>query len=152
MQKTLIYLTLLLLTICSDTNSSFSKLVPPDPTKFNLPLEYKAENEFAIVEYSFRGCFGGGNYQLLLYEKRGINYAGVKKNHKIILEARINEAQIDSFYVFVDELKTLDYRGFCTTQYSFGVKYDDETFYTTHDNCSWEGFSRLKKTLFGINF
>lgn len=57
---------------------------------------------------------------------------------------KLNKLQIDSFYLFVKELKKIKERTGCTTVSVYVVKIDNATIKKTDGGCKWDGFFNLK--------
>ena len=58
--------------------------------------------------------------------------------------------QLDTFYLFVKELKELKGTGNCTTTESYKVVMGNETIKRGDNSCMWNGFYKLKQSLFGL--
>jgi hypothetical protein len=105
--------------------------------------------QIATIDYNYSGCFGGGESKLVLFKQNEKIMARLEERGKANLLARVSPLQMDTFNLFIKQLKTLDLSGLCTTQESYIVNTDNEEIKKTDGTCEWEGFSRITKCLFG---
>jgi len=102
----------------------------------------------AKINYDFQGCFGGGKSSLLIYDSDTAIIAKLEEPGKAILKAKLSQAQIDTFQIFIRELKKLREESGCTTTSNYTVIYHNEVIRKTDGGCDWNGFDKLKDCLF----
>jgi hypothetical protein len=105
----------------------------------------------ATVNYRFQGCFGGGKSQITLYKVDTDTVARLESDGEISRRVRLSSQQVDTFNLFITELKTLNEYGGCTTVSYYTVFANNETFKKTDGSCDWNGFDKIKECLFGNN-
>jgi hypothetical protein len=104
-------------------------------------------SQIAKVNYDFSGCFGGGEGSLTIFKNDTNFVAKLEGYEKNILNAKISIKQLDTFKMFVIDLKNLDNKNFCTTISHYTVYYQSEVIRKTDGGC-WEGFEKLIDCLF----
>ena len=108
----------------------------------------KRSELIAKINYDFQGCFGGDNSSLLIYESDTTTIAKLEKEGNVILKAKLSSAQIDTFEIFIRDLKNLSEESGCTNVSKYTVIYHNETIQKTDGSCDWNGFDKLKDCLF----
>jgi hypothetical protein len=128
--------------------SAAVKLLPIVLLLFGLASCLDRPSQIAKVNYDFSGCFGGGEGSLTIFNN-GTNFtAKLEGYEKNILNTNISIKQLDTFKMFVIELKNLSKKKvICTTVSHYTVYYQNEVIKKTNDAC-WEGFEKLIDCLF----
>ena len=105
-------------------------------------------DSIATINYSSQGCFAAGQSKLILYKSGNLIFAKLESDDKPTLRTELNSSQVDTFNLFIKQLKTLEEGGFCTTQSFYDVVLINETIRKTDGGCQWHGFSKLKACFF----
>ena len=108
----------------------------------------QSDKTIATINYNFQGCFGGGKSRIVIYKHEQDTMASLQEDSAMIIKAKLSRDQLDSFRIFLNELRTLDENGFCTTISHYEVSMGNETIRKTNNGCSWDGFSMLSGCLF----
>jgi hypothetical protein len=104
-------------------------------------------SQIAKVNCDFTGCFGGGEISLTIFKNDTNLIARLEGYDKTILNAKISIKQLDTFKMFVLDLKNLNEKNLCTTVSHYTVYYQREVIRKT-DSGGWEGFEKLINCLF----
>ena len=104
--------------------------------------------QIAKVNYDFLGCFGGGKSTLTIFMTDTSLMAKLEGYDKTILKAKLTTMQLDTFKMFVRDLKSLREEMGCTTVSHYTVSYQNEVIRKTDGGCDWNGFDKLKDCLF----
>ena len=105
-------------------------------------------NQIAKVNYDFSGCFGGGKSTLTIFKTDTNLMAKLEEYDTTILKAKLTTMQLDTFKMFVRDLKSLREENGCTTVSHYTVFYQNEVIRKTDGGCDWNGFDKLKDCLF----
>ena len=105
----------------------------------------------AIVDYRIEGCFASGKSKIILYKVENSTMAKIVSDREKSQEVKLNSLQLDDFNLFIKELKDLKEDERCTTVGYYKVSIDNKTINKIDGSCSWNGFQKLKKSLFNIN-
>lgn len=103
----------------------------------------------AKVDYAFSGCFASGSSILVLYKLNDSTMARLVEENSTVQKVKLNSLQLDTFNLFVQELRVLKETSFCTTTNHYKVSIGNEVIDKIDVGCSWDGFGRIKKCLFG---
>lgn len=101
----------------------------------------------ATIDYESLGCFGGETYNLSIVKSEEETNA-ILKSENDEQTTVLDESKINSYNTFINELRTFEFGIGCTTEDSYSVKLGDEKIEKTDGGCSWNGFTKLKKSLF----
>ena len=104
--------------------------------------------QIAKVDYDFSGCFAGGKSTLTIIKADTNVMAELEGYDKTILKAKLTTTQLDTFKMFVRDLKSLREENGCTTVSHYTVFYQKEVIRKTDGGCDWNGFDKLKDCLF----
>src|SRR5574343_371278 len=76
-----------------------------------------SKNEIAIatINYDYSGCFASEKSELVIFKVDTMTMARLEIDGQLTVKAKLNRLQLDTFFLFVNELKQLDQKGFCTT-------------------------------------
>lgn len=108
---------------------------------------------FAKINYTYHGCFGGGKKQILIKSNKDSYFAILKNEDGKVYNARLNKYQMDTFDIFINDLRKLkDAAGLCTTSQQYEVKYGIETIVRAEGDCQWWGFKELEKCFFNLPY
>lgn len=104
--------------------------------------------QIATVSYDLAGCFGAEKNTLTIFRSETGLMAKLEGNDKSILRAKLTTMQLDTFELFVRDLKSLPEDIGCTTVSHYTVSYLNEVIRKTDGGCHWNGFNKLKDCLF----
>lgn len=62
---------------------------------------------------------------------------------KLVVKAKLKTSQLDSFNLFIKDLKQLAQNGLCTTVSHYSVVLKNESIKRTDNSCEWNGFEKL---------
>ena len=114
----------------------------------NISCTNLKKDEIAKIEFHSFGCFGSQYSELSLTDVAGITSADLSIDGKSPYRAIVTQQGIKSFYDFVDELKSVNTDGHCTTDQSCVVYSRNGTIKKKHIDCQWHGVDYLIGSLF----
>ncbi len=101
------------------------------------------------VESKYEGCFGGGESKITLYKKGDKVVAYLLSENDSLSYATLTQAQVNTFHQFIKELRSKKFGFGCTTTEYYTIRINHEIIHKTDGGCGWNGFDKLKKSLFG---
>src|SRR5678816_3040310 len=81
---------------------------------FSFYLSKYHKEPIAIIQLDKGGCFGHSSYKLSLLHKNKSIIARLDSGSRIIMETPLSKSQMDTFDVFVNELKKIREDGGCS--------------------------------------
>ena len=93
-------------------------------------------DSIATINYSSQGCFGGEKSKLILYKSDNLVFAKFESDKEATHNTELNSFQVDTFNLFIKELKTLQEGGNCTTQSYYDVVLTNETIRKIDGSCT----------------
>lgn len=111
-------------------------------------LSCRDGNSIATIDYNISGCFASGKGHLSIFKENNDTVAEIQMPGKFYQKVKINHSQLDSFAVFVEDLKTHNEDDRCTTIESFKVKFASQSFNRINGDCYWNRFEEIKRCLF----
>ena len=108
----------------------------------------KTKETIATINYDYSGCFSSGKSKLVNYKSDTTIMASLESGHQLPVNAKLNIQQMDTFNLFIQEIKNLHNEGFCTTVSHYSVNLKTESFNRTDNSCQWNGFEKLTECLF----
>ena len=106
----------------------------------------------ATVDYDYSGCFSSGKSKLVIYKIGNSTLARLENDGKLAVRVELFPWQIDSFRMFINNLREFKEGGYCTTVSHYSANLENEQINRTDRSCGWEGFTKLKNNLFGSEF
>jgi hypothetical protein len=106
----------------------------------------------AIIDYSYEGCFASGKSKIIIYKKDNEVFAETDNEDKSKLKAKLTNLQMDTFKIFIANLKNKNLGYGCTTKENYSVQYNNEVIEKVDSGCNWDGYSDLKNCLFSDTF
>jgi hypothetical protein len=115
---------------------------------------YHNNNQIAKVNFTLEGDFGHEYSQLILYREENILKAKLdtKGNESGSIQTTIDSVGLNQFDSFIKQLKQINNSGFCTTVINCKVETSEEKINKSNIDCNWNGFEKLKETLFGTHY
>jgi hypothetical protein len=114
----------------------------------NFSCSHLKKHEIAEIHFEAFGDFGSEQSELTLFKIDAVTKAKLEIKNGRTYIADVNQQGLDSFYGFVNELRSLKKGGHCTTDVSCMVYTRNDTIERTQINCKWNGFEYLKGALF----
>lgn len=116
---------------------------------FSFYLSKYHKEPIATIELDKGGCFGHSSYRLSILHKENSVVARLDSGDNIIAQALISTSQLDSFRVFIQELKEMKDGGGCTNYEIYKVYYKNTILKKENWSCSWQGFKKLLNSFYG---
>ncbi|MFT3911421.1 MAG: hypothetical protein QM737_18505 [Ferruginibacter sp.] len=115
-------------------------------------LSCKNKNEsVATIYHDYSGCFASGADTITLIKENENLFATIRSADMQFRRVKLNHQQIDTFNLFISELKKLKIESGCTTVETYRVYYQNELIKIRDGGCDWRGFSMLQNCLFGVS-
>jgi len=102
----------------------------------------------ATIDYSYQGCFGGGEYSLKVLDQNGGRIALLSENKKFVSSVKFDNSRSRAYEQFLKELKDKKFDFGCTTTDYYKVTIGSERFEKIDGGCEWNGFENLRRSLF----
>lgn len=103
----------------------------------------------ARLDHTLSGCFASEMNQLTVYEEQGVTFAKLVKNGNYTRETKLTPEQLKDFQNVTNELRNLKERDGCTTVEDYILRIDGKTVKKSDGGCSWHGFHRVERKIFG---
>jgi hypothetical protein len=141
------------ITIPDTTDEYELKLCPDELMDYSLnSLSALKDNETIKVSFSSSGCFHQDRETLIITRKDKKYIAKLTtKTYKETKtkSATLNQAAIDAFKRFENEIRQVEDSYGCTTVDTYTIFSKSWTIKRTDGGCAWDGFYFLKKEFFG---
>jgi hypothetical protein len=105
-------------------------------------------NSIATIDYNISGCFASGKGLLSIYKQNNDTVAEIQMPGEFYQKVKIDRSQLDSFAIFVKDLKAHSEDDRCTTVENFKVQFASQSFNRINGDCSWNRFEEIKRCLF----
>lgn len=111
--------------------------------------QHKRITTLATMDYSYSGCFASGRNIITLVNDNETVYGTMIYGRNKKIKVKLNREQLDTFYLFVNQLRNTAEGGGCTTSESYRIKIGNEFIKKNIANCSQViSFNTLSKCLF----
>jgi len=109
------------------------------------------KQQIAKLTYQISGCFSSSKSTLTIYQQDSLTIAKIITDEHPPIEVVLTQNKMVKFNKFILELKELNDECCCTTVEYYTLQRKNELIKRTDGGCDWEGFSHLKKELFGTS-
>jgi hypothetical protein len=115
-----------------------------------LEKHIQVDSILATIDYKMNGCFTREECNLSIIKSQKNIVALLKSNERNYFST-LDKYKLNIFNTFIDELKNREFDQGCTTTKHYSVTIGNEKFEAIDGGCEWDGFSNLRKILFGKN-
>ncbi len=103
----------------------------------------------ATINYELSGCFASEKNKIIIYKVDTSIMANLENDSgKLLVKARLNKPQLDTFNLFISGLRQLKQNNLSTTVCRYSVVLKNESIKRIDVSCEWDGFNNLSKCLF----
>jgi hypothetical protein len=92
---------------------------------FSFYLSKYHKDAIATVQLNKGGCFGHASYKFSLLHGKSSIIARLDSGDRMVMETPISKSQLDSFDVFIKDLRKLKESGGCTNYQIYTVHYNN---------------------------
>lgn len=100
------------------------------------------------INHRYEGCFVSRASRLEILQSDGLFQAVLKEEGENLLVAAMDSSKWKAFNNFIEELKSKDLEGACTSVEYYEVRTSGKSFEKVDGGCSWNGFDNIRATLF----
>jgi hypothetical protein len=115
---------------------------------FAYYLSKHEKDSFATVNFVSSGCFNYVSYRLTLTHERGSIIASLDSSGRFLTRTSISRKQLETFYVFVEQLEHIKNKGSCLTTDYYKLNLNEDIIERTDWSCNWLGFRNLIRCFF----
>jgi len=135
------------MTYSAQATTSIDSAVRIESHLFNSLSKLKIGDTIKL-EYHSRGCFYYEDEMLIIYKENQMTVAELQSGRNLH-RVSLSKSQIRAFNRFENKLRVLKDNYDCTTVDTYILISKSLALKRTEGRCSWNGFDRLTKSLFG---